>query len=68
MMCGDSNSSCENRSDECSYIYRFKLYYDHLRLLIAIVIRMVLSVVISSNKTERHGEGTHIEQRKTCTK
>ena len=38
----------------------------HLRLLIAIVIRIVFSVVISSNKAKRDGEGTHIEQRETC--
>ena len=49
MMCQDSNSICEEYSDE----YRIIQLQNCLRLLIAIVIRMILSVDISSNKTQR---------------
>ena len=39
-----------------------------LHLLITIVIRMILSVVITSNKAQRHCEGTNVEQRDACHK
>ena len=51
MMCEDLSSSCEKSSDE--YIIRIPNLQDHLHLLIAIVIRVILSVVIGSNKAQR---------------
>ena len=69
MMCDGSNSSCKENGHAamhvCSKIAIASITeytHNHLRLFIAIVIRVVFSVVIISNETKRDGQATHIEQ------